>query len=402
MKAYGDHWYVSWHNFEAQEPAPEKPFVIHDVTLRDGEQQAGILFSMDEKIEIATALADAGVDRLEAGMVAVSEEDRQTIRRIVDLGLSSEIWTIGRSTPEDVGQGIASGVSGMGIIILANEQYCKVFRWTPEQAIDKALKAGELAKKGGLKTTLLIADSSRMKRELLQLIVTAATTSGLYDAVSLMDTFGALTPEGAYHLVTAVKAMTHLEVELHPHNDFGFGTINAISGLRAGAGVIHTSVLGLGERVGNTPLEELAVAAPLLYGFRHRLDLSRIGPLADLVQRHSRMAVSANKPIIGSSYNQIESGTVATEYTRLSKAGEDVQWLLPFDPRLIGRSGVELVTGKGSGLANIDAILEKTNHRLEDAGKRVLLERAKAESIRLHRLLTDAEVVTLASELAPG
>lgn len=395
MKAYGDNWYVSWHNFEGQQPPPPTPFVIHDVTLRDGEQQAGILFTMDEKIEIAKALADLGVDRIEAGMVAVSEEDRQTIRRIVDLGLPSEIWTIARSTPEDVDQAVASGVAGSGIILLANEQYCKVFRWTPEQAIEKALRAAERARQGGLKTTLLIADSSRMKEELLRQIVTAATDSGFYDALALMDTFGALTPEGAFHLVKTVRSMTSLTVELHPHNDFGFGAINAINGLRAGAGVIHTSMLGLGERVGNTPLEELAVAATLLYGCKHRLDLSKLAPAAELVQRHSRMTVSANKPIIGSSYSQIESGTVAAEFSRLSRAGEDVQWLFPFDPRLIGRGGVELVVGKGSGMANIDAVLERTKYRLEDPEKRSLLERAKAESIRLHRILSEAEVVSL-------
>jgi len=395
MKAYGENWFVSWHNFEAMQPPQSKPFIIHDVTLRDGEQQAGILFSMDEKVEIAKALAGLGVDRIEAGMVAVSEEDRLTIRKIVDLGLPSEIWTIGRSTIADMDQAVASGVAGTGIIILANEQYCRVFRWTPEQAIELAIRSAERARQGGLKTTLLIADSSRMSAELLRQIVTAATESGLYDAVALMDTFGALNPEGTFHLVEMVRSMTSLTVELHPHNDFGFGTINAISGLHAGAGVIHTSMLGLGERVGNTPLEELAVAAPLLYGYRHRLDLPRLAAAAELVQRHSRMPVSANKPIIGSSYNQIESGTVATEYSRLSKAGEDVQWLFPFDPQMIGRGKVELVTGKGSGLANIDAILEKTNHRLADEEKRQLLDRAKAESIRLHRVLTDAEVVAL-------
>jgi isopropylmalate/homocitrate/citramalate synthase len=400
MQAYGDQWYVSWYNFEGQEKPADKPFIVHDVTLRDGEQQAGILFSMDEKIEIARALAGMGVDRIEAGMVAVSEEDRQTIRKIVDLGLSSEIWTIGRSTPEDVRQAIESGVAGMGIIILANEQYCKVFRWTPEEAIEKALRAADLAKQGALQTTLLIADSSRMRPELLKQIVSSASDSGLFDAVSLMDTFGALNPEGAFNLVRSVRRMTNLTIELHPHNDFGFGTINAISGLRGGASVIHTSVLGLGERVGNTPLEELAVAAPLLYGLKHNLDLSKIAQVADLVQRHSRMTVSANKPVIGPSYSQIESGTVATEFSRLSKAGEDVQWLFPFDPKLVGRDAVSLVTGKGSGLANIDAILERTNYRLDDSGKRKLLERAKTESIRLHRVLTDVEVIAMAEALA--
>ena len=395
-KGYGDHWYVSWHNDEgtAQSDAPQH-FKIHDVTLRDGEQQAGILFTMEEKIAIAKALSELGVDRIEAGMVAVSEEDRNTIRKIVELGLNSEIWTISRSTLEDVDQAIEARVAGTGIIILANEQYCKVFRWTPEQAIEKAMRTADRAKAAHLKTTLLIADSSRMSFDLLSDIVSAATQSGVYDAVALMDTFGALTPEGSHHLVSQVRAMTPLQIEFHPHNDFGFGTINAINGIRAGAEVVHASMLGLGERVGNTPLEELCVAAPILYGLHHQINLEKLNNAASIVQHCSRMVVSSNKPIIGSSYSQIESGTVATEYSRLSKAHEDIQWLFPFDPRLIGRPDVSLVTGKGSGLANIDAVLERSNRRLDDAEKRILLERTKAESIRLHRLLTDSEVLAL-------
>lgn len=397
-KGYSEHCYVSWHNADAQVHAnTQKSFIVHDVTLRDGEQQAGILFTRDEKIEIAQALSDFGVDRIEAGMVAVSEEDRTTIREIVELGLNSEIWTISRSTPEDVDHAIHAQVAGTGIIILANEQYCKVFRWTPEQAIEKAIRTADRAKRAGLKTTLLIADSSRMSFELLSDIVNAAARSGVYDAVALMDTFGALTPEGSHHLVSQVRAMTSLKIEFHPHNDFGFGTINAINGIRAGAEVVHASMLGLGERVGNTPLEELCVAAPVLYGFHHRLNLKKLNDVASIVQRCSRMTVSSNKPIIGTSYSEIESGTVATEYSRLSKSNEDIQWLFPFDPQMIGRPAVSLVTGKGSGLANIEAVLERSQIQLSDVEKRILLERTKAESVRLHRLLTDYEVLSLMS-----
>jgi len=399
-REYGAEWYVSWHNFEGLDLPEKRSFTVHDTTLRDGEQQAGILFNTEEKIEIAKALSRLGVDRIEAGMVAVSEEDRQAIREIVDLGLDSEIWTIARSIPQDVTYAIESGVSGVGVIILANEQYCEIFGWTLDSALEKAFIATELAKTAGLKTTLLIADSTRMARERLEHIVTTATSSGLFDALALMDTFGALSPVGTRHLLETVRGATDLEIELHPHNDFGLGTANALAGLESGATVIHTSVLGLGERVGNTALEELAVAAPLLYGFEHKLDLRWIQDVADLVRKHARITISPNKPVVGPSFSQIESGTVASEFARWSAQGRDLQWLFPFVPRLVGGPGVELVIGKGSGLANVEAALDRVGLQMPDEGKRELLERAKDKAIQLHRLLTDEEFSALANDIA--
>ena len=399
-REYGADWYVSWHNFEGPTSSERRSFVIHDTTLRDGEQQAGILFTAEEKIEIAKALGRLGVDRIEAGMVAVSEEDRHAIRQIVGLGLDSEIWTIVRSIPQDVTYAVESGVSGVGVIILANEQYCEIFGWTLEGALQKALTATEQAKAAGLTTTLLIADSTRMARERLERIVTTATSSGLFDALALMDTFGALSPVGTRHLLETVRGATDLPIELHPHNDFGLGTANALAGLEAGASVIHTSVLGLGERVGNTALEELAVAAPLLYGFEHKLDLSKIQQVADLVRKHARINISPNKPVVGPSYSQVESGTVASEFARWSAQGRDLQWLFPFVPRLVGGPDVELVIGKGSGLANVEAALTRAGVQLPDDGKRELLNRAKDKAIQLHRLLTAEEFDALANDIA--
>ncbi len=395
---YGEKWFVSWHNFAAldKKGEPRKRLRIHDVTLRDGEQQAGVVFTRQEKIEIAQALDALGVDRIEAGMVAVSDEDRDTIRELVDMKLSSEIWTIARSTPEDVEKAVETGADGVGIIILANEQYCKVFRWSVDDAIAKALRAAETAKRGRLKTTLLIADSSRMDLAVLEQIVKAAS-SGPYDAVALMDTFGALSPEGARHLVSTVRSLTALEVELHPHNDFGLGAANALAGIDAGADIVHTSALGLGERLGNAPLEEVALAGALLYGLEHTLDLSRIHPLAQLVQRCSRVSAAPNKPVVGRSYSQIESGTVSTEYTRLLGDAEPMQWLFPFCPELIGGHAVELVVGKGSGLANIDFMLDAMRLEMDGAAKRDLLLRAKAAAIAQHRVLNPDEFARLAA-----
>jgi isopropylmalate/homocitrate/citramalate synthase len=399
-REYGDGWYVSWRNFDDASPAPGSTFAFHDTTLRDGEQQAGLLFAVDEKVEIARALDRLGVDRIEAGMVAVSEDDRTAVRRIAELGLDAEVWTIIRSIPKDVRYAIDCGVHGAGVIILANEQYCEIFRWTVDEALEKAVAAADLARSAGLVTTLIVADSSRMTEERLAHIVTTGSESGCFDAVGIMDTFGTLSPRGAHALVSAVRELTDLPIEFHPHNDFGLGTANALAGLEAGAATIHTSVLGLGERVGNTSLEELALAAPLLYGFEHQLDLGRITEVAELVQRHSRMHVAPNKPIVGTSYSQIESGTIASEFVRWTAEGRDLQWLFPFVPALIGGPEVELVIGKGAGLANVDAALAAAGIELDDAAKRELLVAAKEQAAELHRALTRDEFAQVARAAA--
>jgi isopropylmalate/homocitrate/citramalate synthase len=399
-REYGADWYVSWHNFEGPTTSESRSFVIHDTTLRDGEQQAGVLFTAEEKIHIAKALGRLGVDRIEAGMVAVSEEDRHAIRAIVDLGLDSEIWTVARSLREDVAYAVESGVSGVGVILSANEQFCEIFGWSLEEALQKALTAAEQAKAAGLKTALLMLDSPRMARERLQRIVSAATSSGMFDALTLMDTFGSLSPVGAHHLVETVRDATDLPIELHAHNDFGLGNAIALAGLEAGASVIHTSMLGIGERVGNTALEQLAVAAPLLYGFEHKLDLGQLQEVADLVRRYARINISPNQPVIGTSFTQIESGTVASEFARWSAQGRDLQWLFPFAPRLVGGPNIELVIGKGSGLANVEAALARTDIQLTQEGKRELLDLAKDKAIELHRLLSAEEFKGLANDIA--
>ena len=396
--AYGEKWFVSPYNFDgtAAESEPAS-FLVHDTTLRDGEQQAGVIFTADEKVAIGTALAELGVDRIEAGMVAVSEDDRQAIAALVEAVLACEVWTIARSLEADIRAATESGVDGVGIIILANEQYCSIFGWSVEEAIDKAVRSAELARNDSLQTTLLVADSSRMGRATLADIAEAASASGHFTSLALMDTFGALSPTGAANLVLFARTLTDLPIELHAHNDFGLATANALAGIGAGASVVHTSMLGLGERVGNTPLEELAVSAPLLYGYRHRLKLDRLVPTAELVARSARVTTAANKAIVGSSYAQIESGTVAAEYTRWTRDGNDLQWLFPFDPRLVGGPDVELILGKGSGVANVEQALARNGVTLDTDATRELLSKVKAKSIELHRPLTDEEFRSMTS-----
>src|SRR3546814_15924972 len=119
---------------------------------------------------------------------------------------------------------------------------------------------------GELKVSLLIADSARLDPETLRLIIQSATGSWLYDGIGLMDSVGVLSPGGSAQLVPSVRGLTDLKLEIHAHNDFGMGLANALEALAAGADVAHASAHGRGERVANSSLEALAVAAPTLSG----------------------------------------------------------------------------------------------------------------------------------------
>ncbi len=399
FSTYTDTSFVSPWNFSTEDDSPPQTLIVHDTTLRDGEQQAGVVFTPEEKLRVATALDAAGVNRIEAGMVVVSDDDRKAILSIVEAGLNAEIWTIARAVASDVKMAIDVGVDGTGIILLANRQYREIFRWTLDGAIQGAIDAADLAQSAGLKTTLLLADSPRYTEDELQHLVQTIDASQKFTSISLMDTFGTLSPEGTKRLVAAVRACTSLPIELHAHNDFGLATANAIAGLSAGASIIHTTVLGLGERVGNAPLEEVVLAAALLQRASTTVDPSHFPAITSMVSTYSGHPIPTNRPIVGSRIGEIESGTVAVEFARWAERGGDMQWLFPYVPELVGAESPRLVLGKYSGMANVEWVLNDLGITFPEDRKPALLNEVKDEGIRLHRTLTSAEFEAMARAL---
>jgi len=382
-------WWVSPYNFAPEVRARfELPprVSIHDATLRDGEQTPGVVFSVADKIAIAEKLDEVGVDRIEAGMPAVSDQDFEAIKRISGLGLKSKIYTFARAINADIDKAVECGCHG--VIIEVPIGYPKLryqFKWTWEDVLNKSVGVINHAKSSGLHVVYFPYDTTRAREEDLRNLLSRIILDAPPDAVGVVDTMGCALPGAIKHMVRLVKSLTKLPVEVHTHNDFGMAVATELAGVEAGAECVHSCANGLGERTGNAALEELIVALHVLYGYRTPYDLSKLPELGELVSRLSRFGIAANKPILGE-----------RNFTRESGIGVDLVVKEPLamfgtHPALTGRRG-EVVLGKKSGKASIAYHLEQLGITgIDDQMVAEMLRCVKEKGINKRGLLTPEE-----------
>lgn len=371
---------------------------IHDVTLRDGEQQTGIVMRRADKVAIAKKLAEAGVHRIEAGMPAVSTEDEMAIRDIVELGLPSQIFSFARCMPQDVKLAKDCGVYGIITEIPSSEHiirnaYGKTLDWAVQASIETTLAA----KEAGLYTVFFTIDSTRSEPERLLDLIDKVSTEGHMDAMTIADSFGGCTPQAIAMFVKRYKARFRQPLEIHCHEDFGLGVINTIAALAHGAEVAHVTVTGTGERAGNVPLEDTVMALHTLYGVDTGVRTEKFYELSKLVQELTGIVVPKNRPIVGDWLYRIESGIVAM-FHRRCKDIEPCEYI-PFVPEMVGRPPVEVALGKGSGLANIEEHLEKRGRTATPEQATQILSRVKQTSVEKKGLLTDEEFDAILAEV---
>jgi isopropylmalate/homocitrate/citramalate synthase len=388
-----DRWFTSpWNDFaevKAGWKFPEQ-IRIHDVTLRDGEQQTGIVFRRQDKVAIAKELAKAGVHRIEAGMPAVSSEDEAAIKDIVALGLPSEIFSFARCMPADVKLARECGVKGVVTEIPSSEHIIKnAYGKSMEWAIQSSIETTLAAKEAGLYTVFFTIDSTRSDLDRYIDLIDEVASRGHMDSLTLADSFGGCTPEAIGSVVRKLKARFNKPIEIHCHEDFGLGVANTISALANGASVAHVTVTGTGERAGNVPLEDTVMALHCLYGVDTGIKTERFYELSKLVQQLAGFQVPPNRPIVGDWLYYIESGIVSMFHRRCRNV-EPLEYI-PFAPEMVGRPGVDIALGKGSGLANIEEHLERSGIQATPQQADAILAGVKQLSIDKRALLTDAD-----------
>jgi isopropylmalate/homocitrate/citramalate synthase len=370
----------------ALDPQPHATVGLYDTTLRDGEQTVGVVLSPQDKLEIARALDEAGVDRIEAGFPRVSEEDAEAIRLIAGAGLRAEVWGFSRAVPADVEALVELGVRAAVVESPISDLKLTALGVSRETMLERIAKAVSFATGNGITVAFFGVDSTRADLEFYRQAYTTAVEAGATEVVAV-DTIGVATPEAAAYLVGRTVEWVDVPVHWHGHNDFGLATAAAVAAVQAGATWIQGTVNGMGERAGNANLLEVALALDALYGIPTRLDLTKARALADLVQKRSGYALEPWKPLTGANLFTRESGAVASQF-------HDPPAIEPYSSAVVGAERA-IVLGKKSGLDSIRLKAEELG--LEVASERYpeLLAEVKSLGAAKSRLVSDDEFRTL-------
>ena len=356
-----------------------------DTTLRDGEQTPGVSLNPGQKLEIATMISDIGVHVVEVGSVAASDGEREALRLISDAGLNAEVCTYVRAVSQDIDSAADYGADSVHLVIPVSDLHIeKKMRKTRAQICEMAFSAVTYARERGLIVELSGEDASRADPAFLREIYAGGLECGA-ERLCFCDTVGLLTPE---RVAEVIPQLCLAPLSIHCHDDLGMAMANTVAALRAGAGCAHVTVNGIGERAGNTPLEELVMTLELLYRHPTGIRTEEIYRLSSLVSRMTGVPLPTNKAIVGEMAFTHESGIHAHGVLREPSTYE------PVPPERVGRKR-RIMLGKHSGSASVEAALAEMHYHPDENQLKEILKRIKGLGDKGSRI-TDTALIAIA------
>lgn len=362
--------------------------IIDDTTLRDGEQTPGVAFTRKEKLAIAKHLDAIGVQEIEAGIPVMGAAESRMFESIMELGLSARIIAWNRALIGDVQASVAAGAKAVEISLpMSDMQIHTKLNKTRGWVLDQVKSVLDYCAGHDLYVSVGGEDASRADTGFIEEYVAAIEAHGA-DRFRFCDTVGILDPFRTYELTAKIREMTKMDIEVHTHNDFGMATANAMAAVRAGATHVNTTVIGLGERAGNAPLEEVIMASRHVYGIKDHFDTRNMRALSEYVAKAAGRNLDPQKPVIGEFMFTHESGIHTDGVIKNPKNYE------PFDPEELNMKR-NLVFGNQSGIAVLKYILEQEGLFLEDFQLRGLLHEAKKLARKNKSVLKNSDIIEL-------
>jgi methanogen homocitrate synthase len=284
-------------------------YIVHDSTLREGEQTPGVIFSIEDKLRIAKKLDEVGIQQIEAGFPVASEKQRKCIESLVDLNLDAQLSAFARAKKEDIDAVADVGADGI-VVSLSISSYHRKYKFhgmSKETYLEQLADMVSYAESYGLFIIYSAEDTTRESDlNFLKKAYKTAEEAGA-DRARVVDTLGCASPNGMAFLVKEIGNVIDIPIEVHCHNDLGLALANSLASVEAGASTVSTTVNGIGERAGITVTEEIIPALHILFG-TSPFEMSQLTALSKLVEEISGVKMPPHKPLTGENVTAHSSG----------------------------------------------------------------------------------------------
>ncbi|HYH02819.1 MAG TPA: hypothetical protein VEC37_06940 [Bacillota bacterium] len=364
-----------------------------DSTLRDGEQAPGVVFSMNEKLQIARLLSEMGVPELEVGIPAMGDQEIDSIRQLIQLNLSAKLICWCRANRFDLEQAHKSGIARVHIAFPVSDLQIRALGKSHEWVFEQLQQLIGYAKGRFEYVSVGAMDASRSDIRFLYSFAKAVCQAGA-NRLRIADTVGILNPLQTEKLIRdLVPLVSGIDLEFHGHNDLGMATANTLAAIDAGARCASVTVNGLGERAGNAVLAEVVMGSKLTLGRNTGVNTTKLCQVSELVARASQRTIPEDKPVTGLNIFRHESGIHGQALLIDGRTYE------PFSGKEVGRPGTELVFGKHSGAAMLRHVLASQGVTATDSEIAKVLNRVRYLAGLMKRDCTAAEIKQVYWEL---